>query len=115
MSQVYPGPLAHQHDLEIIPFEFDGTGTASMTFGSSSLTLTDNGTGDYTLAPKRAAGFRLWCLAFPLHDTDTLYITLDDTNTTGSQVNLRVHDDAGNATDAKVSGIILTKRGTTES
>ena len=115
MSQRYPGLDTHQPDLELIPFEFNGTGTASMTFGGSSLTLTDNGTGDYTLTPKRAGGVRLWCVAHAIHNTSALFVTIDDTNTTASAVNLRVHSDAGAATDAKVSGFILLKRGSTES
>lgn len=36
----------------IIAARIDGTGTASILAGSSELTLTDNGTGDYTLTFK---------------------------------------------------------------
>lgn len=33
----------------MLAFKVDGTGTASITQGSRQATLTDNGTGDYTL------------------------------------------------------------------
>jgi hypothetical protein len=86
-----------------------------MTFGESDLTLTDNGTGDYTLTLNHAAGKRIWCVANALHDTAGLFVTLDDTNTTTSAVNIRVENDAGTATDAKVSGLLIYKKGSTES
>jgi hypothetical protein len=105
-----------QYDLEFIPFAVTGTGTAAITFGSSDLDLTDNGTGDYTLTLKggRAAGVVLWALAIGRHDTNNMVCTIDDANSTASAVNLRFATHAGSATDCKFSGLIIVKRGARE-
>jgi len=45
-----------RHGARILLFKVTGTGTASIDIGSNSGTLTDNGTGDYTIAFKNAFG-----------------------------------------------------------
>jgi hypothetical protein len=112
----FPRAFFSQYDLEFVPFAVTGTGTAAITFGSSDLTLTDNGTGDYTLTLKggRAAGVVLWALAIGRHDTANLVCTIDDANSTTSAVNLRFANDAGTATDCKFSGMLIVKRGARE-
>ncbi len=111
----YPGIDVSQPDLELIPFAFTGTGTAAMTFGSSDITLTDNGTGDYTLTLLRSAGVVLWCSAIARSDAGKVFCVLHDTGSTVSAVRILCYSDAGTATDVKVSGFILVKRGSTES
>ena len=50
-SRGFARPVASRQRLsQIIIARVDGTGTASLLSGSKELTLTDNGTGDYTLA-----------------------------------------------------------------
>lgn len=106
-----------QPDLEYIPFSFNGTGTAVMTFGGSELALTDNGVGDYTLTLKggRASTQTLWFSGGARSDTASLTVTVHDTGTTTTAIRLKVYTtNTAAATDAKVHGEIVVKRGKTE-
>lgn len=47
-----------QRKAEMLVFRVDGTGTAEIEEGTHHATLTDNGTGDYTLTLRRAAARR---------------------------------------------------------
>lgn len=40
---------SHQRKVRHLYFHVDGTGTAALTYGGTEGTLTDNGTGDYTI------------------------------------------------------------------
>jgi len=46
--------MANQREMRLLGFQLDGAGTASLTKGSQDATLTDNGTGDYTLTFSKA-------------------------------------------------------------
>lgn len=106
-----------QLDFEFIPFAFNGTGTAVLTFGSSDLILIDNGVGDYTLTFKngRQVGVVLWCIAMGRSDAVPVTVTLHDTGSTTGAIRLKAYtSNTGAVVDVKVSGLVIAKRGARE-
>ena len=55
----------------LLAFVVNGTGTASITVGAFQATLTDNGTGDYTLTFNNPFGTAPIVVATPLHASST--------------------------------------------
>jgi len=64
----------------------DGTGTASIVSGSNHVSLTDNGTGDYTLTLTKP-GARLLHASFTPIDAD-VFPQIDESDTDASAVNV---------------------------
>ena len=78
----------------------NGTGTAAIIQGSTDFTLVDNGTGDYTLTPKKAAARLLSAHVQPIADAGDLIATLHtDTSKTSIQVKLWDGTDGTTAKD----------------
>lgn len=50
-----------QRNVRKLHAKVDGTGTAAISSGAADFTLVDNGTGDYTLTPRKV-GQRLLCV-----------------------------------------------------
>lgn len=98
----YPAaPLYHHiytpvYSPRIIGFHVDGTGTASLVSGKFQGTLTDNGTGDYTITFNRQ--FAEAPLIFGTVIGSTAGVVNKVTSSV-SNVNVKTFDAAGNATD----------------
>lgn len=92
-----------QLKAELIPFRVDGTGTASILEGGNQLTLTDNGTGDYTLTLRRP-GRRTLVVAgvVPL----TAGLSFKITAVSSSAVQIQFDDDTV-ATDTDFHGALI--------
>lgn len=55
-----------QRQMRLMAIHLDGTGTAALTQGSTQATLTDNGTGDYTLTYREPLGRAAVVVASPI-------------------------------------------------
>lgn len=79
-------------------FKVDGTGTAAILSGGTQATLTDNGTGDYTLTFTPAFTSITCVNASPIAAAAVQY-RLVDADTTKSKVRIVWEDNSGTATD----------------
>lgn len=90
---------SHQPNVRKISAHIDGTGTASVTTGKNQVTLTDNGTGDYTITltypPKQILGLQVTPITKCLIHVPTI------TNTTSFVVKAFDPTNLANAIDAK--------------
>lgn len=101
-----------QRKVRVIDFRIDGTGTASITAGSAHISLTDNGTGDYTVTLTKPGARLLFAAATPV-DTDT-FAQIDISDSSASAVNFVFKNDSGSATDTEFFGIIMVSDATLE-
>ena len=88
----------------IMGFRVDGTGTASITAGSGDATLTDNGTGDYTLTWNEAFQRAPVCVA--TCTTNATYPEIQTPTTTAVQILTVASGDGSTATDADFEMIV---------
>jgi hypothetical protein len=94
-----------QRNPVILPFRVDGTGTASLLEGTTDATLTDNGTGDYTLTFAQAFGRTPIVTATPV--TTGIHIEIKAVSTTAVQFNTFAVADGTTATDADFHAIVV--------
>jgi hypothetical protein len=87
-----------QSKSELLALRVDGTGTASVTEGGNHVTLTDNGSGDYTLTFRRP-GRRVPVIlgAVPL----VANLQAQIVSVTASAVNVKFTNNSGTATDTQ--------------
>jgi hypothetical protein len=83
-------------------FKVDGTGAASILIGSKDATLTDNGTGDYTLTFEQAFARLPVVVASSL----TAGAVIQIASATASACQIVVKDTAGSALDADLMVIV---------
>lgn len=88
----------------MLAFKVDGTGTAAIGEGSTDATLTDNGTGDYTLT--FATPFVRTPVCTASCETATGYAEIAATSTTTVQVKTKKTTD-NTALDAKFHLLVL--------
>lgn len=90
-------------DVYSLFFEIDGTGTASITSGAADGTLTDNGTGNYTVTftvPfQKLLGVSV--IVVGAATAGALVPELVTSAYTGASVQITINSDAGALTDAK--------------
>lgn len=91
----------NQRQERELAFFLDGTGTAALTIGSGLATLTDNGTGDYTLTFRQPFARTPIVLVTPL---TKVYATVTAMSTTACTI--KTFNDAGSATDADMSILV---------
>ena len=109
----YMNLVVNQPDLEYVHFQGDGV-TGTLSLGKDDLTITKNGTGDYTLTLKKGAslGFKLNVNVKGRHDTLIINTGLHDTGTTFNAVRFRLERSDTNALiDVPFSGRISKKVG----
>ena len=95
-----------QREVRFIDARVDGTGTASITTGGQHLTLTDNGTGDYTLTLV-SPGERLLGAWFTPIDADvTPQIDISDSSKSAVNVVFKDLDGTPSATDCDFFALI---------
>ena len=92
---------SHQNQVRDIEVKIDGTGTAAVLFGANHVTLTDNGTGDYTLTLVKPGQQTLFVSVTPL---TKVYVQLASVSATAVQI--LTFSDAGSATDADFYALI---------
>lgn len=97
--------MSTQRKVRDIHFRIDGTGTASVIAGSAHVTLTDNGTGDYTITLVNA-GARLLGAFFTAIDADA-FPQIDISDSDETAVNVVFKDDAGGVIDCDFFGHIV--------
>lgn len=97
---------SRQRQTEDLEVRVDGTGTASIVSGSNHVTLTDNGTGDYTLTITKP-GARLLGAWFTPIDAD-VFPQIDISDSSKSAVNVVWKNVAGtpSATDCDFYALI---------
>jgi hypothetical protein len=83
-------------------FKVDGTGAASILIGSKDATLTDNGTGDYTLTFEQAFARLPVVVASSL----TAGAVIQIASATASACQIVVKDTTGSALDADLMVIV---------
>lgn len=66
-----------QRAPRLLAIQVDGTGTASIVVGGTDATLTDNGTGDYTLTFAKAFARVPTVVVTPISTTGDVIATLD--------------------------------------
>lgn len=89
---------SRQRLAHIIAARVDGTGTAALLSGSNELTLTDNGTGDYTLTFGTAYQQVPVVVATPV--TTGIHLEIAAVSATSVQINAFAVSDGTTATDA---------------
>lgn len=89
---------------KIILFQVTGTGTAAVNIGSDDITLTDNGTGDYTLAWKAASKFTQAPIVIATGLTTRIQTAAAATATS---TNILSFNAGGTATDGVFQGIAI--------
>ena len=89
-------------------FTVDGTGTAAITSGKFQGTLTDNGTGDYSVALKRKLGQSPIVLATATKATAAVANLVSASN---SAVAIKTFDAAGAAVDSAFDFIVIGSSG----
>lgn len=89
---------APQRNVRVLDFKVTGTGTAAINTGASQGTLTDNGTGDYTIALRNPALRAISAQATA--GTAALYVAVTDLS--ASSVTFKSYNAAGTATDSIV-------------
>lgn len=96
--------VSPQRKMRIMSVKVDGTGTAAISGTcASNMTLTDNGTGDYTLTPNLAFKRAPEVIATPI--TDNIICKIGTVTTTAIQI--LTENLSGVATDADFHAIIL--------
>lgn len=75
-----------QRNAHLIAARVDGTGTASILAGSRELTLTDNGTGDYTLTFATAFQRTPVVVASPISTTGDVILSIHSVSTTAVRI-----------------------------
>lgn len=85
-----------QADAELIPFTIDGTGTAAITEGKFRGTLTDNGTGDYTITLTRPAQRQLQLAGY---GAETANLQAQIVSRSTSTMRVKFTNNSGTATD----------------
>lgn len=94
----------------LIAMSVDGTGTASITRGSGQATLTDNGTGNYTLTYTTAFGCAEPLVYATCKGVDPNSPVVESSTSTGCEI--QIANQAGTATDADFDIVILGNDGT---
>ena len=95
---------ASARGMRLIALDVDGTGTAAIDGGmSNQVTLTDNGTGDYTITFNKAFAVAPIVVATPV----TANVHPQDMTVAVGSVQIKFDDNAGTATDAKFHIFIL--------
>lgn len=89
---------SHQRKVRHLYFHVDGTGTAALTHGGTEGSLTDNGTGNYTvtLADEVIGHSRVLNIQ-ATSITDNVHLTVA---ISGAAITCKADDNAGTATDA---------------
>ena len=86
----------------VLALEIDGTGTASIVNDKGDVTLTDNGTGDYTLTYLEPWPVRPIVTANAISDAGVIVGTVEDTTSTTTAVRLNFYTTtSGAAVDCK--------------
>lgn len=80
-------PQCRQRLVHIIAARVDGTGTASILEGGNELTLTDNGTGDYTLTFATAFARVPVVVVTPISTTGDVIATIDSVSVSSVTIN----------------------------
>jgi len=80
-----------QRKVRVLHAIVNGTGTAAITSGSKSFTLTDNGTGSYKLVPNNIGSRLLSVFVQPVADAGDLIATLH-TDTAAAAIEVRLWD-----------------------
>lgn len=98
---------SNQRKMRLLALKLDGTGTASLSGPSSNeATLTDNGTGDYTITFSRAFQQAPVVVATPL--TDDIAVSLKSAATTSAvSLECRSIGACPAATDADLEVLII--------
>ena len=91
--------------MKMLHLIVDGTGTAAIREGEFDATLTDNGTGDYTITFNEVF-VRKPIVVVTSATTGTYAHTVDASNTV-SATRIKVLSDAGVATDAVIHVMII--------
>lgn len=86
---------SHQAKVRTIFFKVDGTGTAALTFGGQHGTLTDSGTGHYTIALTHPGSQLVGLSVLP-----TTKVYAHEVGSTASSIVIKTFTDAGVAADA---------------
>ncbi len=88
-----------QRNARLLAFKVTGTGTAAINVGATDATLTDNGTGDYTLTYRKAFARALPIpVVTPL--TTGIHCEVTVSNATTLQIKTFLVADGTTATDA---------------
>ena len=96
----------HQRQARFLDARVDGTGTAAMVTGSQHLSLTDNGTGDYTLTLTEP-GTRLLGAWFTPIDADVVpQIDISDSGATAVNVVFKDLDGTPSAADCDFFALV---------
>lgn len=98
---------ARQRLMHVIAGRVDGTGTASVLEGSNELTLTDNGTGDYTLTFGTAYERIPTVLVTPIGASGDIVATLGTLSTSAAQILLWDGTDGTTAKDGDFHVMII--------
>lgn len=94
-----------QRNPTLLGFRVDGTGTASLLEGTTDGTLTDNGTGDYTITFSQAFGRTPVVSITPV--TTGIHCEIKAISTTALQVNTFAVADGTTATDADFHVVVF--------
>lgn len=88
-----------QSKSELVVFRVDGTGTAAISEGKYHATLTDNGTGDYTLTFVRPAA-RTLCVVGAVSETANLMPQIVSASSSAVRIKWVDNDGTPTATDS---------------
>jgi len=88
-----------------LAFKVDGTGTASIVIGSKDATLTDNGTGRYTLTFAKPFARDVVAVGSVIYGASGLILSVVSASKTAVQV--RIYDGAGADQDADFHLIVM--------
>jgi hypothetical protein len=94
--------MSPQRMPRLIAFKIDGTGTASLTVGSKDGVLTDNGTGDYSIALSKPFARSPIVVATP----STAGAVVEIAAASASAVQILVKDTSGAALDGDVHVLV---------
>ena len=94
---------SHQRKVRQLEFKVDGTGTPSITYGSQHATLTDNGTGDYTLTFTNPGQRELFAIAC----STTTEVWANLVSFSKSAVRFLFNDDDGAPTDVDFYALVI--------
>lgn len=108
IGQVSSDVTSRQRAVRMIHASVDGTGTAALNFGSQEVSLTDNGTGDYTLTISEPFASTRMCVVATSRTADVV-IQHDPTSLSASRVDIKCFDstDGTTAKDADFDVIIV--------
>jgi hypothetical protein len=96
-----------QRAPRLLAIQVDGTGTASITVGGTDVTLTDNGTGDYTLTFATAFARVPTVVVTPISATGDLIATIETASATLLDIRLWDGTDGTTAKDGDFHCLIM--------